>query len=273
MDEKRLLHACALVGEGKYAEAYNEFIQLAENTTDPIEKVWPLIYAANTLQTLGQEEAATSQLSAARALLDKHRPSDAAANEMFAAAETFLDFGDANLLWLGGGSLQTALSRFDVVLKKHRLGLKVPSARSLRDAIQIRRAFILADLGRWKESLPILEEIESPQEYREGVAFYLGHCYLAAHDHIRAEQKLTEALRLGGLPRSLEYRAHCELGMTYYELQNYAPARRELEKGAATADKGYLKDGTIWKYLEQTCRALRLNEEAEHYASLASRPN
>jgi len=272
MDEKRLLHACELVDEGKYAEAYSEFIQLAERTSDPAERSWPLIYAANTLQTMGQEEAATAQLSAARELIETHRPSDSATNEIFAAVESFFDFADANLFWIRGGSLEAALSRFDAALKKHRLALKDPRARGLYEAIQIRRAFILVDLDRWKEALRILEGIESPQEYKEGVAFYLGHCYLAAHDHIRAEQKLTEALSLGGLPHSLEYRAHCELGVTYYEVQNYAQAKRELEKGAATADKSYLKDGTIWKYLEAACRALRLKDEAEHYASL-TRPS
>jgi tetratricopeptide (TPR) repeat protein len=268
MDEKRLLHACQLVETGKYSEAFNEFIQLAKDTRDPIEKAWPLIYAANTLQTLGQEEAATAQLSAARALIEMHRPSDAAAYEAFAAAESFLDFEEGNLLWMRGGSLEAALHRFDAALKKHRLTLKDPRARGLYEGIQIRRAFILADLGRWEEALPILEGIESPQEYGELVAFYLGHCYLAGDNHIRAEQKLTQALSLGGLPQSLEYRAHCELGMTYYQLQNFAEAKRELEKCAATADRSYLKDGIIWKYLESTCRALRLKDEAEHYASL-----
>jgi tetratricopeptide (TPR) repeat protein len=269
MDEKRLLHACELVDAGKLAEAYDEFVQLAENTPDPIEKAWPLIYAANTLQTLGRQEAATAQLSAARTLIEEQRTSRSASDEMFAAAESFLDFEDANLSWLRGDNLAVALNRFDTALTKHRSALQDPRARGLYEAIQIRRAFILADLDRWKEALPILEEIKSPQEYREGVAFYLGHCYLAAHDYIGAEQKLTEALSLGGLPHSLEYRAHCELGMACFQLQNYAQAKSELEKCAAIADKSYLKDGIIWKYLEATCRALRLKDEAEHYASLA----
>ena len=43
----------------------------------------------------------------------------------------------------------------------------------------------------------------------------------------------------------------------------------QLEKCAATADESYLKDGIIWKYLEAICRALKLKEQAEHYASLA----
>ena len=64
MDEKRLLKACRLVDKGKYSETHNEFIQHAEDTPDPVEKAWPLIYVANTLQTLGQQEAVAAQLNA-----------------------------------------------------------------------------------------------------------------------------------------------------------------------------------------------------------------
>ena len=106
MNEQRLAHACELVAEGKFTEAYDEFIQLAEITADPLEKSWPLLYAANTLQTLGQEEAATAQLSAVRALIEEHRGPASPRDERFDAAETFLDFVDANLSWLRGDSLK-----------------------------------------------------------------------------------------------------------------------------------------------------------------------
>jgi tetratricopeptide (TPR) repeat protein len=268
MDEQNLLRACELVDERKYTEAYNEFIRLAENTPDPIEKAWPLIYAANTLQTLGREEAATAQLSVARTLIEKQRPLSSVTDEKFAAAELFLDFEDANLLWLRGGNREAALCRFDAALIKHKSTLRYPGSRELYNAIQVRRAFILVDLGRWKEALPILEAIRSPQEYEEGVAFYSGHCYGEAGDYHRAEEKLTEALKLG-LPSHLEYRAHCELGRTYYHLQNYSRAKEEFEKGAQKADPSYIKESQIWKWLEYTCRGLGLREEADRYARLA----
>jgi tetratricopeptide (TPR) repeat protein len=268
MDEERLLKACELVDKGKYSEAHNEFIQLAEDTPDPVEKAWPLIYAANTLQTLGEQEAATVQLNAARTLLERHRPSISARDEKFAAAECFLDFEDANLIWLRGGNKEAALDRFDAALKKHRLALEDPRSRTLHEAFQIRRAFILADLGRWQEALPILEGIKSPQEYTEGIAFYLGHCYLAGDEYERAKDKLTEALKFE-LPTSLEYRAHCDLGMAYYNLKDYAKAKQELEKGVEDADADYIKQSNIWKWLEMTCRALGLQAEAELYVRMA----
>jgi tetratricopeptide (TPR) repeat protein len=223
----------------------------------------------------GRVEAAASNLSVARSLIESHSTSDRVRDEKFAALELFLDYEDANLSWLRGDNLETTLRKFEAAIKKHGLGGEVFNrsaapkdqySRDFYESTQIRRAFILADLGRWKETLPILEEIRSPREYREGVAYYLGHCYLAAQDYVRAEQKLNESLRFGGLPSSLESRAHCELGMAYYQLSDYRQAKRELERGAKMADKAYLSDGVIWRWLELTCRALGLKEEAEQYA-------
>ena len=267
MDEAHLVRACELVDQERYVEAYDEFMQLAESTADPLEKVWPLLYAANTLQTLGREEAATSQLSTVRKLIEHHRSSSSAMDEKFAAAETFLDFIDSNVLWLRGGSKEAALARFDGVLHRHGQALKDPRARGLYEGIQIRRAFLLADLGRWKEAMPILEDIKSPQEYKEGIAFYLGHCYSSAGDYGKAVHWLTQALKLG-LPKRLEYRAHCELGTAFYHLGEYAQARAEFQKGAQMADAQYIKESQLWRWLELTCRALGLKSEADEYARM-----
>jgi len=267
MDEQRFLNACQLVDGGKLTEAYNEFTQLAESTVDPLEKAGILLYVANTLQSLRQGEAATAQLSAARALIEEYRPSKSLEDEKFAATELFLDFEEANLLWVRGENPQAALNRFEAVLTKHRLTPNDPRFRNFFEMIQTRRAFILADLGRWKEALPILEGIKSPQEFIGGIAFYLGHCYLAAGEYDRATEKLTQALQLG-LSSSLEYRAHCELGMTYYNLKDYAKAKQELEKSAEHADAAYISQSQIWKWLEMTCRALGLEAEAQLYAHM-----
>ncbi len=133
---------------------------------------------------------------------------------------------------------------------------------------QANRAFLLADLGPWKESLSILEEAGKFQNFKEEIAFYLGHCYLSAHDYVRAEEKLIEALRLG-LPQNLEYRAHCELGMVYASLGNYIQAKSEFESCAEKANTGYIKQAQLWKRLQAVCRALGLKDEVERYARLA----
>jgi tetratricopeptide (TPR) repeat protein len=269
MDEQRFVNACRLRDEGKLIEACNEFVQIAESAPDPLDKAGVLLHAADTLETSGQYEAATAKLSAVRALMEDYGPPKPGVDERLVALELFLDFEDANLFWLRGVNPKGALKRFEAALRKYTLPLKEPGSRDFYEGLQIRRAFVLADLGRWKEALPILEGIRSPQEYKEGVAFYLGHCYVEAGDYHRAEEKLTEALSLG-LPSHLEYRAHCELGTTYYYLESYSKAKEEFEKGADKADPIYIKECQIWKWLEMTCRALGLKAEAEHYARMAT---
>lgn len=269
MDEQRFHNARRLRDERKFVEAYNEFIQIAEGTPDPLHKAGVLLHAAHTLEISGQYEAATSQLSTLRTLIEDHARTKSVRDERLPPLEFFLDFEEANLLWLRGDDPEATLNRFEAALKKHRAVLKDPLSGDLYEATQIRRAFILADLGRCKEALPILEEIKSPQEYREGVAFYLGHCYLAADEYEKAEEKLTQALKLG-LPGHLEYRAHCALGMVYYNLRDYSKAKQELEKGAEKADADYIKQSHIWKWLEFTCRLLGLKADADHYARLAN---
>lgn len=278
MDEQVFDKACRLRDEGKLKEATDEFLELAEKAEDPLDKAGMLLHLTNTLEMSGQIEAAVTKLSVARTLIEGYSSSQTLRDEKFGALELLLDYEDANLSWLRGGNLEASLGRFESLIKKH--GLRAPADKhstepkdvylsGFYESSQIRRAFILADLGRWKEALPILEAIPSPKEYREGVAFYLGHCYSAAHDYVEAEQKLTEALRLGGLPNSLEYRAHCELGTAYFNLRDYAKAKKEFEKGAKYADATYIKQTEIWKWLELTCRALGLKADAEHYAQMA----
>ena len=270
MDEQRFLSACRMREEGKLAEAYDEFSKLAQDTEDQIDRAGVLIYAAKTLKILGQYESATTQLKAVRELVPDHSFLNSVVDERLAHLEVYLDFEDADLYWQRGENTE-ALSRFEAALKKYTQRLHEPRFRGSYEAIQARRAFILADLDRWKEALPILEEIKSSEEFVEVIAFYLGHCYLAAHDYNAAEEKLTLALRLG-LPSHLDYRAHCELGMTNYKLKDYAKAKQELEKGAEKADASYIKQSQIWKWLEVTCRSLGLKDEAQHYANL-SRPS
>lgn len=280
MDEQRFLHACQMRDDGKLSEAHNEFSRLAESTADPLDKAGALLHAVNALETSGQIEAATVEFRAARCWIEEYRPTKSPGDEKFAAVELFLDYEDANLAWLRGENAQATLSRFEAVIKKHSLesackkDSRAPKdlySSDFYESIQIRRAFILANLGRWKDALPILEAIRSPHEYRESIAYYLGHCYSSAHDLDRAEEKLTEALKLG-LPEHLEYRAHCELGTVYYNLGAYAKAKQEFERGAQMADVGYIKESQIWRWLEVTCRALGLRAEAEQYARM-SRPS
>ena len=274
MDESRFLNACKLRDKEKYNEAFQEFLQLAETEAEPLDKAIPLLHAINTLEISGQLEAATDKLSEVRALMHDHPHPEG--DEKFEACELFLDYEVANLLWLRGGNAESALTKFDAAIEKHKLeepynesSLTYKGAffRDFYESIQMRRAFILANLGRWKEALPILRAIDSPREYKESVAFYLGHCYANAGEYIKAKPYLVEALNLG-LPPHLEYRAHFELGIVYMAQGGFARAKIEFEKTLDTADADYLKGSSICKRLEICCRQLGLQAEAKHYAQM-----
>jgi tetratricopeptide (TPR) repeat protein len=270
MDEQRLLNAARLQEEGKLREAAEEFLKLAQDTDDPIDRAGILVNAATTFRALGEYDRARHHLAVARRFAASAEVfnSNLVKDDRSVQLQICLDLEEADIC-RSEGKDEEALTKFKAVLTKYRQRLGEPDFRDSYEMIETRHAFLLADAGRWKEALPILEEGERFREHREGIAFYLGHCYLAAHDYIRAEQKLTEALRLGGLPNSLEFRAHCELGMTYYNLRDYKKAKKELEKGADMADPSYLKESQIWRWLEMTCRALGLKPEAENYSRFA----
>ncbi len=267
MDDQRFWDACQLREQGKLVEAYHAFSKLAEETTDRIDKAGVLLHAAKTLKLLEQYEEATAQLSAVRALVADSLPSHSAPDERVEHLEIYLDYEDADLCWKQGKN-EEALTKFERALERYKRQLREPDLRGFYEIMQTCRAFILADLDRWREAMPILEDARAFTEYKEGIAFYLGHCYLSAGDYGRAEEKLTDALKLG-LPNSLEYRAYCELGITYYELRDYAKAKQEFAKCAERADASYINQSQIWKWLESTCRNLGLRDEAERYARLA----
>ncbi len=49
----------------------------------------------------------------------------------------------------------------------------------------------------------------------------------------------------------------------YFTLKDYGQAKLEFEKCAETADKEYMQQAQIWKWLENTSRVLGLKDEAD----------
>jgi tetratricopeptide (TPR) repeat protein len=269
MDDQQFLKACQLRDDGKLTEAIDEFRRIAEDTRDPVDRAGVLLNVAATLRALSEFTKAREELRAARSLAASSDASSAQAlrDPRLLQLEVSLDFEEADICGYEG-KLDEALTKFDLLLKKYGQTLKEPELRESYEMIQARRGFLFADLGRCKEALPVLEEAESFEERKAEIYFYLGHCYLTDCEYARAAGKLVNALRLR-LPRSLEYRAHCELGIAYYRLKDYAQAKLEFEKSAETADAEYIQESQIWKWLEDTSRTLGLKDQADRYSKLA----
>jgi tetratricopeptide (TPR) repeat protein len=267
MDDQGFLQASQLRDEGKFREAIEKFLSIAEITEDPIDKAGVVLNVATTFKALGDYDEARRQLRVARDLFlaAGRSPEAAQKDKRVLQLGVSLAFEEADICSFEG-KIEEALAKFDRALDEVRnYRLEEPELRELYQMIQMRRAFILADLGRCKEALPILEEAESFDGPKGETLFYLGHCYLADRDYRNAAQRLTRSLEIG-LARRLDYRAHCELGIAYYRLAAYAKAILEFEKSVETGDKEYIEEAQIWKWLENSSRALGLDDQAERYS-------
>jgi tetratricopeptide (TPR) repeat protein len=270
MDDRRFEYACQLKEDGKFTESFKEFVRLAGDTEEPTDKAAAFLYAAASLKMAGQFEPARQQLNEVKAILATS--SIQGSKDIFPVERTqwlelAVAFEEADT-YRAESRTEEALARFQDLLSRFAVQVRQPSYRADYEMIQTRRAFLLADLGRWGDALSLLEEAESFEQTEGSINFYQGYCYVAIGNNAKGEQKLRKSLEMG-LPPYLEYRAHCALGKAYHKLEDYTRAKAELEKGAQTADPAYIRQAQLWKWLEVTCLHLGLKDEAEHYARLA----
>jgi tetratricopeptide (TPR) repeat protein len=270
IEGQQLEHACQLREQGNYKDALAELHTLAETLQDPIDKAGVLLNAVTCLEMLGELEQAKTELKTAKTLLleQVQSPKDTHSDDN-EATSLQIDIGlEEAVLNRAEGKVEEAMVKLGDLLSRFGKHLRQSAHRDAYQNIQVQRGSLLADLGRWRDALPILEEADSFAEPRAFISFYLGYCYVAIGDDHRGKEKLIEALKIG-LPKYLEFRAHCALGKAYHKLEDYVSAKEELERCAQTADKRYIAEAKLWKWLEITCLHLGLKDEANQYAELA----
>jgi tetratricopeptide (TPR) repeat protein len=270
IDEEKFMQICSLRDEGKLQEAAEGFEKLADDTADPLDRAGILLNAASTNRALRSYDLAKQQLKEARvsipptSTLPFIEDSQARPLSLLLGIET----EEAYICWVEG-KREEALAKLNRLVERHGEALRDPVFREGYHYMQLLRAYLLTDLGNWREALPILVDAESydgPQA-AELVNYYLGHCYACTCEHVKAKPRLIEALKLG-LPPHLEHSAHYDLGIVYFHLEHYARAKIEFEIAAKFKDSPYIENGKIWRWLEATCRHLGSIDEAERYAKL-----
>jgi tetratricopeptide (TPR) repeat protein len=264
MDEQRLIRACEFRDQGRFEEASEELNHLAADTTDPVDKAGVLLNSVATYIAWGKLELAKRQLDSVQKLVfalkdqDDQRVRDLIINLGIAAADINAAEGD----------YEGASVKLGTLLEQHRPELQQPEFQGSYELIQTRRAFLLADIGRWREALPILQMADSFEtQSRALISFYLGHSYVEASESLKGKEKLLEALGIG-LPHYLAYRARHALGRAYHNLEAFEQAKIEFEKCVQTADPEYIRRGKLWNWLWSCCTQLGLQKEAAHYANL-----
>jgi len=268
-DSQLLNKACALREEGNFREAYGLFMLAASQTEDLLERAGILLNAATNLTQSDEQERSRNQLKQIRELLGGMNPSAFTSDEQdeFIRVTVGLEIEEAEVL-VTEGKIEAAIEQLGATLERFKEEIKEPRRVGIRDDIQCRRAYCLADLGQSDKALPALEAIKDRQNDDTIFLFYLGHCYFRAKQFNEAQQKLERAFALGPRP-GIAFQAHATLGMVLYETGDYQRAKQELETSAKLAAPGYIKHAHIWKWLEYTCMSLGLKEEARRYGQLA----
>jgi tetratricopeptide (TPR) repeat protein len=268
-DVEAFERACKLREEGKLKEALEAFTTVATNTADPVDGAGVLLNAAGTATTLGDYESAKHQLTTARRVLAPfvNLPSGAIDDHRIRYLRIDIEIAEAELSQAEGRH-GDALARLDRLLDEYRAASPQQRSDDEYEIFQTQRAFLLVDLHRYSEALPILEEARSFKNRKELVTYFLGHTYVALGENLKGSDYLIRAIEMGLQPW-FEFRAQCSLGRAYYKLHVFREAKLAFEKCAATADPVYIRKALLWEWLAATCRNLGLVMEAQHYEQRA----
>jgi tetratricopeptide (TPR) repeat protein len=268
-DSQLLDRAYALREECKWEEAYSLFMLAANQAASPLVKARNLLNAATTLTQSDKQERSRNQLREIHEMLAAMNPSELSRDEQdeFLRVAAGIEIEEAEVR-LTEGRIEAAVEQLEATLARFKDEIKEPNRIEIYDEIQTRRAYCLVDLGQFEKAIPILEESKYRRNDDTIFLFYLGHCYCRAERYAEAQLKLQRALSLGPR-RGIAFQAHGTLGMVFYETGDYPRAKQELETCASLAAPDYIKHVRLWKWLEYTCRALGLKEEAQRYGQLA----
>ena len=267
--DQTLRRAITYAEQGSYEQAAQLFLDVSRSIDNFLEKAGMLLNVVHTLKDAGDLDGARKQLAAARELLALP-PSTRLGltdEQNWRMLLIGVELEDARLIAKEGRSRE-AIAKIDSILAEHQYELTNSNFPEVYLGVRRDRAFLLTDLGSFRDALPALEQIDVEDPHDRWTLFYLGYCYLNLERYVEAQRKLEEAISLGLTP-DFRGRAHCALGAACYHLQQYARAKSELEEGVKTASPRFLKKVEMWKWLEYTCIGLGLRAEAEKYALLA----
>jgi tetratricopeptide (TPR) repeat protein len=261
MNLERLAAAMGLRDSGRVEEAAIEFGLMAAEIDDPEWKSNMLMSELGCYCMLGRLVEAERVLQAMRPI-----KTDNIAVEMNKA------FAEACFL-AQKGELELGIQAFDLMLSRFSAHFTALEFRYLYEDIQQRRGAVLAKLGRYDQSISILEEALSfdlePQT-KSDVLSNLGLCYSQLKRYGDAKDSFLRALELG-VTKEWEGQVHVSLGIAYAHLGLLREAKRELQICEQRAAEYQLQMGPIYGWLRNVCQRLGEKAEAEQYARL-SRP-
>jgi tetratricopeptide (TPR) repeat protein len=162
------------------------------------------------------------------------------------------------------------LPALDRMLDRYGDLLHHPRLRDMYEQVQLRRGMRLADLGRYKEALPLLEEAVTFDLPRSDGNLYheLGRCYLDSEDYERANDALTKAIKLG-IHDSRAAHAHWNIAVILLRKDSAARALDELRLAEEHATSAGTSKKNIYKAMAIAFHKLGMVEDALRYAKMS----
>ena len=157
------------------------------------------------------------------------------------------------------------------MLRKYKKSLSDPQLRDVYEEIQLRRGMRVAFLGRFREALPILEEVVSfnTSSLLSGEFWYeMGKCYVDAGDFEKAGEAYSKALGYG-LDDVRASHAHWEVAVILMRNESHARALDELGLAEKHANTANIEKKNIYKAMSVAFFKLGMKEDGIRCATMA----
>lgn len=181
------------------------------------------------------------------------------------------DFMEAMLLQREG-RYKEALGSFDAALQQHSKRLNQAELRFMYEDIQDRRGFLLVQLNRFQEAIPVLRECLSfaSQDSSQEIHLSLGFCYDGVALTELAKQEYLNAISFS-VRNVFEAQARYRLALLYFQSGAFAQSKYHLELilSAQIKDIPNLPMHYVYQLLSQSCARLGEEENATRYRELA----
>jgi len=263
MYSEKLQYAIELRDTGHVPEAVEELRAIASQTDDLNEKIQAFGNLVVCYRLLGS-------LSDARAAWQNARELASSTTEVQPDLDLYINFLDACLL-NEEGKIEEASKKFTRLFHDYADAFKSPENRELYEDIQHRRANTLIELGRFREALPLLEEVitfDLPPSDKIKLLCHLGDCCIDIEDYESARRHYESAQEMG-MPKEWESRSRYYLGIAYAKLDLFHKAKQEFEFCESKLAGYDLPLRDLYKWLAFVSKRLGETDKVREYTRLS----
>jgi tetratricopeptide (TPR) repeat protein len=255
--QQRFSRIMAMEEAGDDEETLRELEGMLADTPDTSVKVAVLSGEASCLRRLHRCAEAEKRLDEAERMT----------NEPWILATLWLNRA---LVYEAAGKDEESRRMLEQIVRKYGGVIRAPEHRDLYEHVYWRLGIHLNQPGRYRESLPFLEEAVSfslPKSEKGLVYFQLGACLYNLGELDRSKEWLVKALGNGGTAETIIW-IHYYLGSVHFWQGSYAEALQEFLWCEPRIERSKLERRFLYGFLAKTFSALGMKEQARIYETL-----